>query len=169
MVEMPIICNRMNQKKKKKSQTNLRKMFKISNRNFTKYMGCNNNKITTLNSTFWLFDTLKISTKNVHYQYVLIRVFLQINSWCARKPTVPMGLSASCVCTKWRKRRHHKPTTSSILDRRLHRPTGILERSRWQTDMNKLTELKGPTGPAWLNLTPTNIYVRKYLASHNQP
>ena len=52
MVEMPIICNRMNQKKKKKSQTNLRKMFKISNRNFTKYMGCNNNKITTLNSTF---------------------------------------------------------------------------------------------------------------------
>ena len=144
-------------------------MFKISNRNFTKYMGCNNNKITTLNSTFWLFDTLKISTKNVHYQYVLIRVFLQINLWCARKPTVPMGLSASCVCTKWRKRRHHKPTTSSILDRRLHRPTGILERSRWQTDMNKLTELKGPTGLAWLNLTPTNIYVRKYLTSHNQP
>ena len=45
MVEIPIICNRMTPKKKKK----LRVTNKISKRNFTKHMGCNNNQITTLN------------------------------------------------------------------------------------------------------------------------
>ena len=45
MVDMPIICNRMTKKKK----TNLRLTHKISKRNFTKHMGCNNDQITTLN------------------------------------------------------------------------------------------------------------------------
>ena len=29
--------------------------------------------------------------------------------------------------------------------------------------------VKRPTGPAWLSLISTNIYARKYLASHDQP
>ena len=51
MIEMLIICNRITKNKK---NIVLRIKYKMSKRNFTNYMGCNNNKIATL-KILWLF------------------------------------------------------------------------------------------------------------------
>ena len=49
------------------------------------------------------------------------------------------------------------------LDSRLRRPTRMLGQSRWLKAVERPIVLKGPMSPAWLNLTSTDIYVRKFL------
>ena len=84
------------------------------------------------------------------------------NVWHTRKPTVPIGPSASCAYMEGQKQRHHKPMTPPWYPMGISR-WGTFGWGKWPTREKRPTGVKKPTGLAWLSLTSMNVYTWKCL------